>query len=154
MAEQGWRPPGNEPWPDVPAARRRIMSAIRGRNTKPELLVRRLLHSLGYRFRIHLRGVGGRPDIAFPKRRKAIFVDGCFWHGHERCRSGRVPTTRTDYWRQKIQSNRDRDRRHVQALIEGGWEALIIWECDLKDTDALERRMRAFLGPRRFPPNT
>ena len=154
MTGQRCRPRWNEPWTDVPATRRRIMSSIRGSNTKPELLVRRLLHFLGYRFRIHLRGVGGRPDIAFPKRKKAIFVHGCFWHGHERCRSGRVPKTRPDYWRDKIQSNRDRDRRHLQALMAEGWQALVIWECELKDTDALQSKLCAFLGERRFPPNS
>lgn len=128
------------------------MSAIRGSNTKPELLVRRVLHSLGYRYRIHLKGVGGRTDIAFPNRRKAIFVHGCFWHGHESCRSGRVPTTRSEYWRNKIEANRERDARYLRALADAGWEALVIWECNLGDTAALKHDLCAFLGPRRFPP--
>jgi DNA mismatch endonuclease (patch repair protein) len=147
-----WRPPRNAPWPGVPTKTRRIMAAIHGRNTKPELLVRRLLHSLGYRYRIHLRSVGGRPDISFPKRKKAIFVHGCFWHGHE-CRAGRVPGTRPEFWRGKLQANKDRDLRHLRALVDAGWEALVIWECELKDAGALERKLCGFLGERRFRPN-
>jgi DNA mismatch endonuclease (patch repair protein) len=146
-----WRPPRNEPWPGVPRTRRRVMAAIRGSNTKPELLVRRLLYSLGYRYRIHLRIVGTRPDISFPKRKKGIFVHGCFWHGHE-CRAGRVPSTRSEYWRDKLRANKDRDARHLCALADAGWEVLVIWECELKDVVELENRLCRFLGERRFPP--
>lgn len=146
-----WRPPSNRPWPGVPEARRRVMSSIRGSNTKPELVVRRLLHSLGYRYRIHLRGPGGRPDIAFPRRKKAIFVHGCFWHGHE-CRAGRVPATRSDYWHEKLQANKDRDARYLRALSDAGWDSLVVWECEVKNTDALETKLRGFLGERRSSP--
>jgi DNA mismatch endonuclease (patch repair protein) len=142
--------PRSQPWPDVPEPRRRIMASIRGRNTKPELVVRRLLHSLGYRYRVHLRVAGGRPDIAFPKRRKAIFVHGCFWHGHDVCRSGRLPATRVDYWRNKIETNRERDKRHLQALGDDGWQALVLWECEIAARDSLAGKLQKFLGPTKF----
>lgn len=126
------------------------MAAIRGANTKPELRVRRLLHSLGYRFRIHLKGMPGRPDLAFPRRGKAIFVHGCFWHGHESCGAARVPKTRTGFWRNKLDANKVRDAKYIRALADLGWESLVVWECELSDAESLERRLCSFLGPPRI----
>lgn len=143
------RPPNNQPWPDVPATRRRLMSAILGRDTKPELTVRRLLHRLGYRFRVNMRQFSARPDILFPARHKAIFVNGCFWHGHEACRSGRTPKTRREYWGAKLAANKARDARVLEELRANGWESLVLWECQLRDEAALADRLTDFLGAAR-----
>ena len=121
------------------------MSRIRGKDTQPELVVRRLAHAMGYRFRLHRRDLPGSPDLVFPGRRKVIFVHGCFWHGHE-CRKAHLPRTRTDYWAAKIQRNRERDVASLDALRATGWEVLVIWECEIKDRGALGSRIRAFLG--------
>ena len=127
------------------AERSRIMAAVKGRNTSPELIVRRLLHARGYRYRLHRRDLPGSPDIVFPARRKVILVHGCFWHGHHCKRGDRQPRTNAEYWRAKIARNRDRDRRNLTSLGEGGWTPLTVWECELKDRRALIRRLEAFL---------
>jgi len=106
-----------------------MMAGIRGKNTKPEIIVRRLLHRLGYRFRLHRKDLVGRPDIVLPKWRTVIFVNGCYWHGHEDCHLFRPPKTRTQFWTDKIEGNRARDRRNHSALKDAGWKVLIIWEC-------------------------
>lgn len=124
-----------------------LMSRIRRADTKPELLIRRLLHALGYRFRVQLKGVPGRPDVAFTRRRKLIQVYGCFWHAHEGCPSARIPTTRSDFWSSKFARNRERDRRLEEAAAAAGWESLVIWECELKDIEGLRARLVDFLGP-------
>lgn len=126
------------------------MARIRGKDTKPELVVRRLLHRLGYRFRTHFKPVPGRPDIAFTKRRKAILVHGCFWHGHEGCRGSHVPTTRSDFWRAKFERNRARDRRQEEEARALGWDVLTVWECEVADEGQLADRLKAFLGPPRL----
>lgn len=129
-----------------PAQRRRIMKSVGTKDTGPELAVRRLLHHLGYRFRLHRRDLPGRPDIVFPARRRVIFVHGCFWHGHG-CSKGRLPKSRPEYWRPKIEANRARDARVVVSLAETGWKALTIWQCEMRDVDELKLVLIEFLGP-------
>lgn len=121
--------------------RARNMRAIRAKNTAPELIVRRTLHAAGFRFRIHAKHLPGSPDLVLPRYRTAIFVDGCFWHGHG-CSMFKVPKTRTDFWMGKIRSNRARDLKTESALVEQGWRVFRIWECALKgpariDSDVL-----------------
>lgn len=115
-----------------PVTRSRMMAGIRGRDTKPELLLRRALHALGLRYRLHHRGLPGRPDLVFPRRRAVVFVHGCFWHRHENCRYATTPVTRPDFWMQKFRSNVERDRRNQHALLAAGWRVAIVWECLLK----------------------
>lgn len=122
------------------------MARVRGRDTKPEMLVRRLSHALGYRYRIHLETVPGRPDLAFTKRRAAVFVHGCFWHGHDCPRGARTPKANAEYWRAKIERNRARDAETAERLAAAGWRSLVLWECELGDRDALAARLRGFLG--------
>lgn len=124
------------------------MARIKRSDTKPEKIVRSLLHRLGYRFRIQLKGVPGRPDVAFMKRRVAIMIHGCFWHAHG-CHFSNMPKTRTEFWQLKFQTNKDRDAR-LQARAEAaGWRCLVVWECETKDQDALAARLSAALGPPR-----
>ena len=111
-------------------------SGIRGKNTKPEMVVRRGLHGLGFRFRLHDRNLPGRPDIVLPKWRAAVLVHGCFWHGHD-CDLFRWPSTRVDFWREKIEGNRERDAAAVLSLDAAGWRVLEIWECSLKGAGRL-----------------
>lgn len=122
------------------------MALVRGTDTKPELVVRRLAHRLGYRFRLHRRDLPGRPDLVFTGRRKAIFVHGCFWHRHPGCKATRVPKTRVQFWQRKFEDNVRRDAAVQQALAEEGWQVLVIWECEVKEATALESRLREFLG--------
>jgi DNA mismatch endonuclease (patch repair protein) len=136
-------------WPDVPEARRRTMSAIQSRDTQPELLVRGALHARGYRFVVARRVAGYRPDVLFTRRRKAIFVHGCFWHGHTSCGRDRMPRTRADYWRGKIEGNKQRDARAVHALESAGWRTLVLWECEIGSGEDLVSRLAEFLGPPR-----
>lgn len=112
-----------------PEKRSVMMSGIRGKDTKPEIIVRRLLHRLGYRFRLHRKDLPGRPDIVLPKWRTVIFVNGCYWHGHENCQLFRPPKTRTEFWTNKIAGNQARDRRNHAALQDAGWKVIVIWEC-------------------------
>ena len=108
------------------------MSAIRGKDTKPEMIVRRYLHSKGYRFRLHRKGLPGKPDLILPKYRLAIFVHGCFWHRHENCKYATTPANRADFWLEKFGKNVERDRNNKDSLLEAGWRVLIIWECGVK----------------------
>lgn len=126
--------------------RSRTMRAVRSKDTKPELLVRKLLHSLGFRYRLHRNDLPGSPDIVFPSRKKVIFVHGCFWHGHACPRGNRKPKANADYWAGKVERNRARDRRSLDLLHQAGWSTLIVWECDLKDRESLVSTLRAFLG--------
>ncbi|WP_343893881.1 DNA mismatch endonuclease Vsr [Craurococcus roseus] len=135
------------PMPDVPGTRRKMMSAVRGKDTGPEMLVRRIVHGLGYRYRLHRRDLPGRPDLAFGPRRKAIEVRGCFWHRHPGCARASLPSTRRDWWREKLDGNAARDARNLAAIERMGWEVLVLWECELTDTRALSGRVRDFLGP-------
>jgi DNA mismatch endonuclease (patch repair protein) len=124
--------------PDIVSNQKRsaMMSGIRGKNTKPELQVRKALFGMGYRFRLHRKDLPGRPDIVLPGRRVAILVHGCFWHGHEDCRYAKTPSTRTDFWISKLNSNRQRDIRDLEKLQASGWRTLVIWECYLRQTSA------------------
>lgn len=127
--------------------RSRNMAAIRSKNTGPEVRVRRLLHAMGYRFRLHARELPGKPDIVFRPRRKAIFVHGCFWHGHDAgCADSRRPKTNKRYWNPKITGNKDRDARHLAALKEAGWDVLVLWDCETALLDDLRRRLREFMA--------
>lgn len=135
-----------KPFPDVPDARRRTMSTIRGANTKPEIAVRQLAHALGYRFRLHRCDLPGRPDLAFPKRKKVVFVHGCFWHQHPGCRSAKLPKTREGYWHPKLARNVARDLGTQADLRRAGWDSLVVWECELADRNAVGARLQAFLG--------
>lgn len=113
------------------ATRSRMMSGIRGRNTKPEILIRSLLHRQGFRFRLHVRDMPGKPDIVLPRYRAVVFVHGCFWHGHN-CSLFKLPGTRPDFWREKIERNQNNDNRAKAALLADGWRVGIIWECALR----------------------
>lgn len=131
--------------------RSQLMSKIRKRDTKPELLVRRLVHRLGYRYRLHVGELPGSPDLVFPKLKCAIFVHGCFWHQHDHvsCRAGKVrPRVNTDYWGPKLERNVARDAEAQSALEAGGWRVLVLWECELGNGDLLEGQVTAFLGQR------
>lgn len=136
-----------KPFPDVSDDRRRIMAAIKGKNTRPELAVRSLVHRLGYRYRLHKVGLPGRPDLVFAARQKAIFVHGCFWHCHQGCRLANTPRTHTDYWGPKLKANKARDQRIESQLAALGWQTTIVWECETPDLGRLEKRLRTFLGP-------
>ena len=133
-----------QPAPDVSARMRRI----RKTDTKPELIVRRLAHRLGYRYRLHRRGLPGTPDLVFPRLRKVIFVHGCFWHQHH-CRLGRKqPSTNPDYWLPKLARNVERDRSVRARLQDDGWSVLVIWECETRTPQHLPDLLVQFLGPR------
>ena len=134
----------------TPAQRSRQMGRIRRANTKPELAVRRLLHRMGYRFRVQLAGIPGRPDIGFPTRKKAILVHGCFWHAHS-CQGDRLPSTRTEFWRLKFERNKERDARKLKEAGVLGWTCLVVWECEIGE-ERLGDRLKEFLGPTRFSP--
>jgi DNA mismatch endonuclease (patch repair protein) len=123
------------------------MSRIRGKDTKPELVVRRLAHALGYRYRLHRKDLPGRPDLVFPGRRKVVFVHGCFWHRHPGCRKASTPSTRREFWETKFAQNVERDARKEAELRAAGWEVLVIWECETRDSAAVAKRLREFLGP-------
>lgn len=122
------------------------MARIGARDTAPELAVRRLLHRLGYRYRLHRRDLPGTPDICFSGRRKAIFVHGCFWHRHDGCRRTTTPRTRTAFWEDKFRKNVIRDRTNRTDLELLGWETLVVWECETNDIEALAARLVKFMG--------
>lgn len=128
--------------------RSRMMSGIRGKDTKPELLLRRALHAAGLRYRIHGAKLPGKPDLVFSKRHAAVFVHGCFWHRHENCRFATVPATRPEFWEAKFSANVQRDARNVADLIDSGWRVAIIWECALKDqsVDLVVNSLKEWLG--------
>lgn len=128
--------------------RSQIMSHISGKNTKPEILIRKIAHSLGYRFRLHKKELPGKPDIVFPKYKKAIFVNGCLWHGHKNCKRSKLPTTNKKFWQRKIEGNIKRDRANYKALKKLGWSYLIIWQCSItkSNTAKLEAKISKFLS--------
>lgn len=128
-----------------PEQRSRNMARIRGKNTAPEMTVRQLLHRLGYRYRLHVAGLPGRPDIVFPARRKVVFLHGCFWHRHLGCKYAYMPKSRVDFWRRKFDQNIARDERDLSALRAIGWEALVVWECEVRKVDTLRGRLVRFL---------
>lgn len=131
---------------ESPEVRRRTMQAVKSKDTAPELLVRKLAHRMGYRFRLHRKGLPGKPDLVFPRMHKAIFVHGCFWHGHNCARGARVPKANRDYWTKKIARNKERDRVNLIALKELDWKALVLWECQLRDQKGLGAQLSAFLA--------
>jgi DNA mismatch endonuclease, patch repair protein len=122
------------------------MRAVRSADTQPEMRVRLIAHRLGYRFRLHRRDLPGKPDLAFPGRRKVIFVHGCFWHQHQGCPRGSVPSSNIDFWSLKLAGNRARDEEQLAAVRKRGWRALVIWECQTKNETRLATRLRRFLG--------
>ena len=121
------------------------MARIHQKDTRPELVVRRLLHRKGYRYRLHAKHLPGRPDIVFPRRRKVIFVHGCFWHRHPCCKAATIPKTNTAYWLSKFAENRERDAASVSTLECSGWKVAIVWECQTIDTNALSLKLISFL---------
>ena len=127
------------------AARSANMARVRRRDTGPELVVRRMVHALGYRYRLHVTELPGKPDLVFKRRKKIIFVHGCFWHGHVQCRRGARPTSNTDFWNAKLERNRQRDIAQLAALQRAGWNTLVVWECETKDLKGLEQQLTTFL---------
>lgn len=125
--------------------RSRIMSLVKGKNTRPEMLVRRLVHGAGFRYRLHDAKLPGKPDLVFSRKRKVIFVHGCFWHRHEGCALARTPKSNKGFWLAKLDGNKARDEGNLRKLHDAGWETLVVWECELRELDTLERRLRAFL---------
>jgi DNA mismatch endonuclease (patch repair protein) len=130
---------------DAPT-RSRVMRSVKGKNTRPERAVRSLLHALGYRFRLHRKDLPGSPDIVLPGRKAVVFVHGCFWHGHGCKRGSRAPKANADYWTKKLVGNVARDARTRAELEALGWRVLVVWECEIKEAEALADKLRAFLG--------
>jgi DNA mismatch endonuclease (patch repair protein) len=122
------------------------MRRVHSADTTPEMVVRKLTHSLGFRYRLHRKDLPGNPDIVFPAKKKIIFVHGCFWHGHECKRGQRVPKENHDYWVRKLQSNTERDKKHLYDLSAAGWKVLVIWECETKNLVVLRERIIEFIG--------
>ncbi len=127
------------------------MRRIKSKGTKPEMVVRRLVHGLGYRYRLHRKDLPGKPDLVFGPRRAVVFVHGCFWHQHD-CRDGRVPSSNREYWEPKLARNVERDRMTRHELEAAGWRVLVVWECEIKDDATLVDRLVTFLGAR--PPSS
>lgn len=128
-----------------PERRSANMARIRSQNTSPELILRKLIHGLGYRFRLHRNDLPGKPDLVFPSRKEVIFVHGCFWHQHRECREGRMPGSRLEYWGPKLRRNRERDALAQSSLKKQGWRYLVVWECELKNITAVLKRVKRFL---------
>ena len=115
-----------------PETRSYNMSQIQAKDTKPEMVVRKFLHANGFRYRLHVKGLPGKPDLVSPKYNTVIFVHGCFWHAHEGCKYFKIPKTRTEWWKEKLYRNKERDEKHIQELEEMGWNVIVVWECELK----------------------
>jgi DNA mismatch endonuclease, patch repair protein len=128
-----------------PRERSKRMALVRGKNTRPELAVRKLVFSLGYRYRLHARDLPGNPDMVFRNRRKVVFIHGCFWHRHAACALARLPKSRLDFWLPKLEGNKERDKRNKRTLVRDGWKVLTIWECQLSNMGRLEQKIRRFL---------
>jgi DNA mismatch endonuclease (patch repair protein) len=130
-----------------PKERSERMRRVRGKNTRPELRARSLIHQMGFRFRLHRKDLPGRPDIVLPRYKAAIFVHGCFWHRHDslNCKLARLPKSRTEFWKTKLNNNKERDRRNNLALRALGWRVFVVWECEFKDTQKLENRLAIFI---------
>lgn len=123
------------------------MARVGQRDTKPELVTRKLLHAYGYRFRLHVKTLPGTPDIVLKRHRAVVLVHGCFWHGHEGCPRSALPETNHDWWQAKINGNHERDLRTLKALEDLGWRVLVVWECETHDKDTLRRRLADFMNP-------
>lgn len=128
-----------------PETRSRIMATVKSKNMRPEMEIRRLLHSLGYRYRLHRSDLPGRPDLVFPARRKVVFVNGCFWHNHAGCSRVRIPDTNRDYWLSKLEGNGARDKRNIALLKTDGWDVTTVWECGLEDVATTTNQLVTFL---------
>ena len=122
-----------------PAERSRNMKKIKSKNTKPEKIVRSLLHSNGFRFRLHNKNLPGKPDIVLKKYKTVIFVHGCFWHSHKNCKRSNIPKSNKSYWVQKIQKNKTRDKKNIRELKMGGWKVIVVWECGVKNIQKLTK---------------
>ncbi|GAA0774982.1 DNA mismatch endonuclease Vsr [Roseibium denhamense] len=133
----------------TPERRSKNMAAIRSKGMKPEMVVRRLVHSMGFRYRLHRKDLPGKPDLVFGPRKKAILVHGCFWHQHPDpdCKDGRMPKSRLDYWGPKLERNRLRDLENIQSLNKLGWSVLVVWECETRNLAGLKLRLASFLKP-------
>ncbi|WP_424957108.1 very short patch repair endonuclease [Hyphomicrobium sp. 1Nfss2.1] len=131
----------------APSDRSRMMARIRGKSTKPELIVRRTAHQLGYRFRLHRKQLPGTPDLSFPRLRLAVFVNGCFWHRHPNCRYAYTPKSNIDFWTRKFSNNVQRDIRAKEQLESMGWRVAVIWECETADSLALRDTLSTILAP-------
>jgi DNA mismatch endonuclease (patch repair protein) len=131
---------------ETPELRSRIMRAVKATDTSPEMTVRRLVHAMGYRYRLHREGLPGKPDLVFPRLRKVIFVHGCFWHGHNCPRGARMPVRNKQYWEAKIARNVARDKRELRRLRSLGWKCLVIWECQIRDLQRMRSTILRFLG--------
>lgn len=118
---------------------------MKSKNTKPEILVRKVLHAMGYRFRLHVKELPGKPDIVLPKYKTVIFVNGCFWHRHEGCKYASTPTTNIDFWNAKFAENVARDKKKCQEIQEKGWQVIVIWTCEINNTAALGERLKMLL---------
>lgn len=129
-----------------PERRSENMRRIRCKDTSPEMTVRRLVHGMGYRYRLHVQTLPGRPDLVFPRLRRIIQVHGCFWHQHRSCPQAHIPKTRVGYWRPKLTKNKRRDRKHEAKLRQTGWGVLTIWECEVKEPIRVAKRISTFLG--------
>ena len=129
----------------IDEVRSRTMRAVKSKDTKPEIAIRRLVHAMGFRFRLHRKDLPGSPDLVFVSRRKVIFVHGCFWHGHDCARGARIPKTNVNYWKAKIARNRERDAETASKLKLNGWQACVVWECELRDPEKLRIRLLSFL---------
>jgi DNA mismatch endonuclease, patch repair protein len=128
------------------AKRSLIMSAVHSKDTKPEMAVRKIVYALGYRYRLHDKGLPGKPDLVFTSLHKAIFVHGCLWHRHSRCRYATTPKTHTSFWETKFNSNVARDRRSRHEMKQMGWSVLTVWQCELKNAEKLTERLNEFLA--------
>lgn len=133
----------------TPAQRTKCMAAIRGKDTKPEMIVRSVVHRLGFRFRLHDSKIHGKPDLVFRSRRAVIFVHGCYWHSHACARGRSAPVTNAEFWQKKRAKTHQRDSNTISALRKGGWRVLVVWECQLKNLQRLATRIAAFLDQRR-----
>lgn len=128
----------------VDPKRSALMARVKGKNTKPEMIVRRLLFAMGLRYRVHRKDLPGSPDIVFPGRRKVIFVHGCFWHRHAGCRLASTPKTRVDFWQAKFDANLARDSSNIDALESLGWSVLVVWQCETRDLGTLSEKLKSF----------
>lgn len=129
----------------TPSQRSERMSRVRGKDTKPELIIRRLLHGMGYRYRLHRKDLPGKPDLVFPSRRKVVWIHGCYWHRHDGCKLARLPKSRLEFWGPKLEANKVRDSINQQAIIAMGWNFLVVWECELRNKKSVAFKIQDFL---------
>ncbi len=132
------------------AARSAVMARVRSKNTRPEMIVRKLVFAAGYRYRLHVSKLPGSPDLVFASRKKVIFIHGCFWHLHENCRRARVPKSRVEFWSKKLKNNKERDQRVLEILTTSGWDVKVIWECELGEMEILKNNLITFLGSPKY----